>query len=287
MIVAGALAAIGLIVGGGMNALAQPAFGRQGEPDQAELWFVPSAAAATPSRAVLHRPPGEGPFRLAIIAHASSENPLVRATAPPPLYPELTQWLLARGFAVLIPERPGHGKTGGPYLEAQGGCESADYAGSARATADSIAAAMDFMLTQSFIRKDGAVLIGHSAGGLGALALAARNPKGVASVIAFAPGRGGRAGDKPGNVCAEDRLVAALRDLGTSARLPVTWLVARNDSYFSPDLSRRMAEAFRSGGGRVDFRELPAFGGEGHWLAEKATPAQFEDVLGRVRALRR
>ena len=50
--------------------------------------------------------------------------------------------------------------------------------------------------------------------------------------------------------------------------MPVTWLVAANDSYFSPDLSRQMAEAFRGGRGKVDFRVLPASGSEGHWLAE-------------------
>ena len=29
-----------------------------------------------------------------------------------------------------------------------------------------------------------------------------------------------------------------------------------------------MADAFRNGGDKVDFRVLPAFGSEGHWLAE-------------------
>ena len=50
--------------------------------------------------------------------------------------------------------------------------------------------------------------------------------------------------------------------------MPVVWLVAANDSYFPPDLSRQMADAFRKGGDKVDFRALPAFGSEGHWLAE-------------------
>ena len=48
----------------------------------------------------------------------------------------------------------------------------------------------------------------------------------------------------------------------------MTWLVAANDSYFSPAFSRRLAEAFRDGGGKVDFHELPPYGGEGHWLVE-------------------
>ena len=43
------------------------------------------------------------------------------------------------------------------------------------------------------------VVIGHSAGAWGALALAGEDPKNVAAIIAFAPGRGGRhATDGPG-----------------------------------------------------------------------------------------
>ena len=37
---------------------------------------------------------------------------------------------------------------------------------------------------------------------------------------------------------------------------------------FPPDLSKQMADAFRKGGDKVDFRVLPAFRSEGHWLAE-------------------
>ena len=58
----------------------------------------------------------------------------------------------------------------------------------------------------------------------------------------------------------------------------MTWLVAANDSYFSPALSRQLADAFRSGGGKVDFRVLPAYGSEGHWLPE--TEGGVKSVAG-------
>jgi len=48
----------------------------------------------------------------------------------------------------------------------------------------------------------------------------------------------------------------------------VTWLVAANDSYFSPAFSRQLVDAFRAAGGKADFHALPAHGGEGHWLVE-------------------
>ena len=250
---------------------AQSAFGPQGaeaEPNRLQQWLVPSPDPGTPAHAVLFRPPGDGPFPLALIAHATTQNVLRRAQMPQPEYRALAAWLVARGFAVLVPERPGHGATGGKYLEDQGGCDDADYAKSGRATAGEIAAAAGFVRKQPFIRPGGMVVIGHSAGAWGALALAGEDPRDIAAIIAFAPGRGGRANDFPNQVCAPHTLISAAGEFGKAARVKVTWLVAANDSYFSPALSKQLADAFRSAGGQVDFRALPAYGSEGHWLPE-------------------
>jgi dienelactone hydrolase len=249
--------------------------GPEGEPNRRQAWLVPSPDPDTPAHAWLFRPPGDGPFPLALIAHASTQNVLRRAQMPQPEYRALSAWLVARGFAVLVPERLGHGATGGRYLEDQGGCDDANYSRSGNATADSIKAALDYLLGQSFIRREGAVIVGHSAGAWGALALAAENPPGVALVIAFAPGRGGQANDLPNQVCAPHTLISAAAEFGEDARVPVLWLVAANDSYFSPDLSKQLADAFRGGGDKVDFRVLAASGGEGHWLAETDTGSKI------------
>ena len=239
-------------------------------PARRQLWRVPSPDLSTVSQAWLFRPPGDGPFSLAIVAHASTQNAIRRAQMPQPEYRALALAMVARGFAVLVPERPGHGATGGAYLEDQGGCADADYAKAGRAAAEAIRTAMDLLRTQPFIKKDGAVVVGHSAGGWGALALAQSDPKAISRIVVFAPGRGGRANDRAGDVCAPERLISATGEFGKAARVPVTWIVAENDSYFSPALSRRMADAFRSGGGKVDFRVAPKSGDDGHWLAEGA-----------------
>jgi dienelactone hydrolase len=254
--------------------------GAEGEPFRRQEWRVPSPDTGMAAHAVLFRPPGAGPFRLAVIAHASTQNVLRRAQMPQPEYRALAAFLVARGFAVLVPERLGHGATGGRYSEDQGGCDDADYARSGRATADQISRALAFLRMQDFVRKDAAVVIGHSAGGWGALALADADPKAVSAIVTFAPGRGGHANDEPNRICAPQTLLAAAAEFGKVARIPVTWLVAANDSYFAPAFSRQMAEAFRGGGGKVDFRVLPATGSEGHWMIE------FEDgVKAAGRAL--
>jgi len=270
-LVQGCLLLLVLIALPGQLAWAQ-AFGPIGpeaESGRRQRWLVPSVDGGIAARALLYRPPGDGPFRLAVIAHASTQNALRRAQMADPDYPALAALLVARGFVVLVPERLGHGGTGGRYSEDQGGCAQADYLGSAGATARQIGIALDFLRGQSFIAREGAVVIGHSAGGWGALALAGEDPTKIASIILFAAGRGGHADDAAGEVCAPERLLAAARVLGEHARVPVTWLVAANDSYFPPELSRQLADAFKDSGGKVGFAVLPASGDEGHWLVER------------------
>jgi dienelactone hydrolase len=262
------LAVILISCGHGAAAQQLGAQGAESGPNRMQQWRVPSSEPDDTAHALLFRPLGEGPFRLALIAHASDENVLRRAQMTQPEYRALAAWLVARGFAVLVPERPGHGAAGGKYREDQGGCDEADYSRAGRATAEEIAAALGYMRGQSFIRPDGAVVLGHSAGGWGALALARQNPPDVAAIIAFAPGRGGHANDFPNQICAPHTLMSSAAEFGQTARVPLTWLVAANDSYFPPTLSRQLADAFRRSGDSVNFRVLPASGGEGHWLAE-------------------
>jgi dienelactone hydrolase len=255
----------------------------EGAPNRRQEWLVPTQDQITLSRAVLFRPSGKGPFRLAVIAHASTQNRLARAQMPQPEYAALASALVSRGFAVLVPQRPGHGKTGGPYLEDQDGCDNAEYNLSARSTGEAIVAALNFMRTQPFIRKEASVIAGHSAGGWGALALTDRSPKNISAIMVFAPGRGGRKDDRANNICAPDRLLAAAKEFGEDAKVPVTWLVAENDSYFPPEFSRKMADAFIEGSdSKVDFQLLPAFGNEGHWLAESGEQGVLDSVISNA-----
>jgi pimeloyl-ACP methyl ester carboxylesterase len=230
--------------------------------------LIPLPNLGISMRTWIVRPTGAGPFPLVLINHASSESAERRADTAAPHYSALAQWFVDRGYLVALPERPGHGRTGGPYLEDQGGCDEADYAHAGRGAAASIESALAAMLKRADVRKTGAIIVGHSAGGWGALALASRNPRAVLAVINFAGGRGGHSFDHANNNCAPERLVEATGVFGATARIPTLWIYAENDSYFSPSLARRMAEAWRSGGGPVELVVLPAFGLEGHRLAE-------------------
>ena len=244
-----------------------------------QAWLVPSAQPGVLMRTTVFRPGGPGPFRLVIVNHGTTQNAERRRALPLPRFETLAHWLVRHGFAVAVPERPGHGATGGDYREDQGGCDDADFARAGSGAADSIAAALSYLQAQPFARRAGAVLAGHSAGAWGALALASRAPVGLAGVINFSGGLGGRSYDQPDNNCAPERLVATAGVFGRTTRVPTLWLYAENDSYFAPRLSRAMADAFRAAGGKVDYRLLPAAGAEGHFVLQ--SPG-YESIWGPV-----
>jgi dienelactone hydrolase len=257
----------------------------QERAQQPQAWLLPIPGERLRMHAYVFRPPGAGPFRLAVINHGSIQAGDVREKYRMPDYPLATQWFLQRGYAVVLPQRPGHGETGGPYFEDQGMCEDPDYRQSGLRTADSIAAAIDDLRAQPFVQSSGVVVVGQSAGGWGAIALASRNLPSVAAVVNFAGGRGGRSDNRPNNNCAPDRLVTAAAEFGRTAHTPTLWFYSQNDSYFAPQLSGRMADAFRAAGGSVDYHLLPPSGSEGHLLiTSRDAAALWSPILAKFLA---
>ena len=174
----------------------------------------------------------------------------------------------------------------GKYLEDQGGCDEADYVSSGRATArtDRAGAAI-FCARQPFIRRGRR---GHRrplGRRLGRAGAGRRGPQGVAAIVAFAPGRGGHANDFPNQVCAPHTLIAAAAAFGQGARVPVTWLVAANDTLFFARVCRgNWPTPSAAAAARSDFRVLAASGSEGHWLAETEGGVRTRRTRARSRA---
>ena len=248
---------------------AQSLPGPQGAEEGAirrQMWLVPAHDRRTMMRTLVYRPPGPGPFPLVVVNHGTTRDAALRTTLRAEEFAALAQWFVARGYAVAAPQRPGLGETGGLYYEDHGACAQADFGKAGFGAAGSIGAAIEYLTRQAFVRKTGVVVVGHSAGGWGALALTTRNLPAVKAVVAFAPGRGGRMDDVPGRNCAPDRLIAAARTYGEKSRLPILWMTSANDSFFGPDLTRKLVDAFRVAGGRVEQEPMPAFGPDGHYL---------------------
>jgi dienelactone hydrolase len=185
-----------------------------------------------------------------------------------PTFPSVSNWLLARGYMVALPLRRGYGQTGGPWLENFGSCSNPDYYRAGLTTAQDIQTVIDYFRGRAEVQRDRILLVGWSAGGWGSLAAASRSPPGVFAVINFAGGRGG--GHPQVGNCVPQRLVEAAARYGATARIPTLWLYAANDSFFAPDLARKMSEAFVRAGGRAEYVALPAFGSDGHRVFRSA-----------------
>src|SRR5262249_60077040 len=98
-------------------------------------------------------------------------------------------------------------------------------------TARDIWAVIDFMSKQPFVDGSRVIVVGHSAGGFGSLALASLNPPGVVAVINFAGGRGSIG---TGKGCAPQRGRPAVYGFGLPSQNPALLLHSKNAGYFVP-----------------------------------------------------
>jgi dienelactone hydrolase len=216
------------------------------ETAEQEIAAVVSAGGAI-LRVRVFRPPGDGPFPLAIVNHGSPASASDRPTMPLPTFASASNWLLEKKYLIALPLRRGYGLTGGVWAEAYGGCGNPDYYRAGLATAEDIRATLAFFRARGDVARERALVIGYSAGGRGSLALASTNPDGVRAVINFAGGRGGMQPNVPN--CMPERLVDAANRYGATARIPSLWLYAVNDTFFSRQLSKEMFDAFVHRGG--------------------------------------
>src|ERR1043165_2503964 len=83
------------------SARAQISSGPQGPEEggiRRQSWLIPPQDRSTRMWTTFFRPPGNGPFPLAVINHGSTQNELQRAGYAAPPYIPLTDWLGTRGF---------------------------------------------------------------------------------------------------------------------------------------------------------------------------------------------
>src|SRR5262249_8639098 len=108
----------------------EPLAGPQGAENGAyrrQLWLLPSPQPGVLMHATVFRPPGRGPFPLLVMNHGTTQNAERRRLLTLPQFETLAGWFVQHGFAVVVPERPGHGATGGAYREDQGACDQPDF----------------------------------------------------------------------------------------------------------------------------------------------------------------
>jgi dienelactone hydrolase len=220
-------------------------------------------ASAKGLEALFVRPAEPGRYPLVVISHGAPRKAEDRPTMTPAGFYSNGLEFARRGFAVAIVMRRGYGDSGGELAEHSGPCSHPDYIRSGRAGASDIKAAIVALGKRNDVDAARVIAVGQSAGGLASVALAADPPPGLIAAINFAGGRGSRADF---DVCTENRLVDAFRVFGKTSRLPMLWVYTANDHFFEPKLAEKFHDAFKAGGGRVQFIRAPAFGKDGHSL---------------------
>ena len=200
-------------------------------------------------------------------------------------------WFARRGYLVVAPTGPGYGAAAldtpehglfAVFYSKIGQCENPNFRDAGMAVALIDKWIIDYMTEQKLAVPDSAIVIGQSAGGWAAIALSSQNLPSVKAIIAFAAGRGGRVGGKPNNNCNPDKLVEATGEFGRTARVPMLWIYIENDTYFGPDLSKRMHAAYTGAGGSAEYHLMPPFGGEGHiFIDSPDSIPQWSPLVGQ------
>jgi len=207
----------------------------------------------------LYTPPGQGPFPLIVLNHGKEAG---TTRQPDAKFIWQAEKFVARGYAVLVPNREGIANSGGTYVS---GCNVET---SARHWADSVQAAIDYVRTLPYVDATKIVVIGQSQGGITTVALGERNLPGVVGIVNFA---GGNRNDKCGGW--ENSLVSDYKDFGADSKVPALFLYGDNDSFWGDGtLSKQFFAAYHTGNPNSTYIDEGTFAdGDSHQFFHRKT----------------
>jgi dienelactone hydrolase len=209
-----------------------------------------------------------------ILNHGRGTTAQDRAKMSRSRYPDVSRYLVERGFVVLLPTRVGYGETGGSDLERPfGSCFQWTYDATFEAGAIETVALAAEARRKPYVDADHGVLLGNSYGGAVTVAALARKPPGIVAGINFAGGGGGDPVRYPAKPCNEPALRTFFADAGRHSTLPSLWLYSANDLFWGEELPVEWHKAFVAAGGNARFVHLPADGANGHGIFTNNIPA--------------
>jgi dienelactone hydrolase len=245
------------------------------------MWGVASAAAAALNaqlneevvrlrlhgtlyelETTLFKPPGPGPFPLAVVNHGKpADNVAIALERGRIRYATLAHELVKRGWMVAVPMRRGFAGSDGTLPRAT--CDLAAYA---RREAEDVAGAVDALAMRRDVDATRMLLIGNSAGGMAAIAYGAAPRPGVKAIVSFAGGL--RVGGELGSRCWPTAMVTAFGAIARPGGPPQLWVYADNDRVFPPQVVRDSLDAFRANGGNAELLMLASVGADGHQVMQ-------------------
>jgi dienelactone hydrolase len=219
---------------------------------------------------VIFKPPGAGPFPLAVINHGSTgsgRNPALFTETW--VNTDLADFLNERGWVVAFPQRRGRGKSDGLYDEGFGENRKLGYVcdtdvtlrGADRALGD-IDAAITALRRRQDVAQTPVLIGGQSRGGVLSVAYAGQHRADIFGIINFV---GGWLGEGYG-CSAAGAVNKALFERGSAYLRSIIWLYGRGDTFYSIAHSRDNFSAFEKAGGRGAFYEFDMPPGRGHFV---------------------
>ena len=195
--------------------------------------------------AYFFKPAGAGPFPVVVYNHGSRAG--AERLERPMLF--IAQVLVPAGYAVIVPERRGYGKSEGKTFDEEiGGERGARFLGRQQAEAGDVLAAVEYAKVNLPIDKKRIALMGYSFGGIVTTLAASRSGDFVA-VVNQAPGalNWNRSADL------RDALLAAARKI----RVPMICMAAKNDA--TTDNVTRICGEAKSHGDSAEVTIYPPF----------------------------
>jgi len=219
----------------------------------------------------LYRPDVDGQRPLVVVAHGTCGERCRRRPQGAEKYFDAMARVFARsGYVVYVFNRIGYAESDGylaqPYRthESHGGCNTQDYETAGRLVADQIGPVAEELVKASFVDPGRVVVMGHSGGGLGAIALTKDRPSWLKGVISVAGARGGVCadGEYTGGHFYNQHMIVAYHNYGLKGRTPVLMLYAENDPRTVRAESWR--DAYVGAGGTAKLVILPRQPRSGH-----------------------
>lgn len=198
--------------------------------------------------AYLYVPEGKGPFPLVVYNHGSAVPGQERDEWAAPY---VARMLVPAGYALLVPERRGYGKSEGRlFAEEIGQDRGPRFVERQRAEAGDVNAAVEYVLARAGHALDAkrVVIMGWSFGGIVTTLAAGANPR-YAGVMVQAPGAL--------NWDRSAEMRTALTHAASTFRVPVSCTVAENDA--TTESAQGICAAANAGGARAAFKVYPPF----------------------------
>jgi carboxymethylenebutenolidase len=205
-----------LVVSVCMTCLVMSAARSESNPDSPEYQEIFYSSGNLRIQAYLYKPDGDGRFPAVIYNHGTRDG-RERASFP---FAHLGKMLNRAGYAVLVPERRGYGRSDGEIWWQEAGNDQARVILRLQAETDDVLAGAEYLRTLPYIHTNRLAIMGWSFGGVVTMLATARSTAFIAAV------------DQAGGALTWDRnshMRQALIGAAANSATPTMFMVAKND----------------------------------------------------------